>query len=666
MLIRILADNPGPSFTKNMDGKFVDTIKTLLRQSRDPSVQQIMRETLGSLEHEKAYDTNLVALITMWRKERGFGTPRGQQPPQQPTPAMSASPNPGQRSSMPIGAPMGPQAYNPQVQPRTRSQRQPAVPQGYAEQPMQLPDQAELASRIEEARTSAKLLIQLTQTTPPRELETNELIKEFANRCTSAQRSLQGYMECRNPAPDEQTFQTLIETCEQLYLAQSKHQRAVLAARRMTSPPAMGGQQRQAPQNYSQRQMPQPEMSPANRQTQQAVRAQRQIPQQVQIQRQPAQNQPAQNQPAQIQPAQIQRQLGQGQIPRTQSQSQQPQRTMQAFGGVVPPPTAEMQAQLQRRTSKEPSPEPPSILRSNTDTLHALPAQDPFADDMSEDEDARNGFAARPEAYLRARSQHPGIVELPDSNDTFNQFVAVPNHTRAVSSVSTENVKNADVAAPTAPTHEYDDDDEDMYDPPAKSEPRQAEIQVPQSRLSPPKQTASTKREVSPLRDNPTPERPDVRQDVSSDGSPVATTSPKPIAAALQEDGWQNQRQAWASRAAAAQSQNRTSLTENNLGAQTNTTSPTSVYTPKSPEKVGSIGTPAPGRIPSLKTTHPTSAPTITKSVYPGYEEDRASYEEGDDQVLDANAGDNRLTSRIKDDDPMTPMTPGTAAQWKY
>ena len=97
-----------------------------------------------------------------------------------------------------------------------------------------LPPPVELAGRIEEARTSAKLLLQLVQSTPPNELIGNELVKEFSERCTSAQRSIQGYIACDNPAPDDDTMLTLIETNEQLSLAASKHQRAVLQARRAT------------------------------------------------------------------------------------------------------------------------------------------------------------------------------------------------------------------------------------------------------------------------------------------------------------------------------------------------------------------------------------------------------------------------------------------------
>lgn len=72
MLLRILTDNPGRVFTQNFDKSFVSTFKTLLRECRDSSVQQIARETLDYIEAEKlnANDT-LMPLVEMWRKEKG-------------------------------------------------------------------------------------------------------------------------------------------------------------------------------------------------------------------------------------------------------------------------------------------------------------------------------------------------------------------------------------------------------------------------------------------------------------------------------------------------------------------------------------------------------------------------------------------------------------------
>lgn len=100
--------------------------------------------------------------------------------------------------------------------------------------PRGLPPPAELAQRVEEAKTSAKLLSQVVQSTPAAEVLNSELIKEFVDRCQSASRSIQGYIHSDNPPPDEDTLLTLIETNDQLATAISRHQRAMLQARRAT------------------------------------------------------------------------------------------------------------------------------------------------------------------------------------------------------------------------------------------------------------------------------------------------------------------------------------------------------------------------------------------------------------------------------------------------
>lgn len=69
MLIRILSDNPGPTFTRNMDEKFTKTVKDVLK-TNDPSVHQMMMETLEAFEQTKAYDEGLTILISMWKQEK--------------------------------------------------------------------------------------------------------------------------------------------------------------------------------------------------------------------------------------------------------------------------------------------------------------------------------------------------------------------------------------------------------------------------------------------------------------------------------------------------------------------------------------------------------------------------------------------------------------------
>lgn len=77
MVIRILADNPGESFTRNLGGKFVVTTKELLRDGRDMSVQQILRETLDTFQLQKSQDEGLQPLITMWQNEKAKMAKRG-------------------------------------------------------------------------------------------------------------------------------------------------------------------------------------------------------------------------------------------------------------------------------------------------------------------------------------------------------------------------------------------------------------------------------------------------------------------------------------------------------------------------------------------------------------------------------------------------------------
>lgn len=70
MLIRILSDNPGQTFTRNLDGRFVDTLKELLRNGRDLSVRQMLMEMLDQFESQKAWDEGLTGVIEMWKKEK--------------------------------------------------------------------------------------------------------------------------------------------------------------------------------------------------------------------------------------------------------------------------------------------------------------------------------------------------------------------------------------------------------------------------------------------------------------------------------------------------------------------------------------------------------------------------------------------------------------------
>ena len=211
MLCRILTDNPGRPFTQNFDPAFVSTVKKLLRDGKDTSVQQILRETLDYFEAEKVPgNDSLGPLIQMWTREKGKGA--------------------GLRSGPVVGTSdvFVQESYTHTPQYPMHSSR----PQNYHRAPPGLPPPDELAARIEEAKTTARLLIQTVQSTPQSELPTNDLVKEFAERARTAHKSIQRYMNCENPSPDEDTMLTLIETNDQLNVAMSKHQRSLLQARK--------------------------------------------------------------------------------------------------------------------------------------------------------------------------------------------------------------------------------------------------------------------------------------------------------------------------------------------------------------------------------------------------------------------------------------------------
>lgn len=224
MLTRILADNPGATFTRNLDVKFADALKDLLRNGRDLSVRQMLMETLDSFQHQKGWDEGLAPVLEMWKKEkekaykaygvcdlyarrgRGDGINMSQgraPPPPPPTTMMNGPPNPHSQN------------YFARAHSNNR-----------------LPNPAELATRLEEARTSAKLLTQLVANTPSTEVLNNDLVKEFADRCLSASRSIQGYMTAENPSPDNETMETLIDVNEELQQALNNEKRATLSARK--------------------------------------------------------------------------------------------------------------------------------------------------------------------------------------------------------------------------------------------------------------------------------------------------------------------------------------------------------------------------------------------------------------------------------------------------
>lgn len=70
MLIRILADNPGPTFTRNFDKKFIDSVRDLLKMVKDRSVLNLLMETLDAFEYTQLGDEGLIPLVEMWQQNK--------------------------------------------------------------------------------------------------------------------------------------------------------------------------------------------------------------------------------------------------------------------------------------------------------------------------------------------------------------------------------------------------------------------------------------------------------------------------------------------------------------------------------------------------------------------------------------------------------------------
>lgn len=222
MLIRILSDNPGHTFTRNIDAKFVSTIRSLLRNSKDESVQILLRETLEILEAGRSWDEDFSGLLQMWKKEKGRS--------QKGVSRMTTD----QRFEM-----MFANWFQDKLSP-TSSQSPPGIglhPHLQTAYPIQftsstLPPPGEVSARISEAQNSARLLLQLLDSTHPAEVQGHELIREFSDRCRTSSRTIQAYIESTNPAPDEGTLVALIETNDELSVSLSKYSHSILDARK--------------------------------------------------------------------------------------------------------------------------------------------------------------------------------------------------------------------------------------------------------------------------------------------------------------------------------------------------------------------------------------------------------------------------------------------------
>ena len=84
MLVRILVDNPGPSFTRNLgEPEFVETTRKLLKHVRDTRLWNMLMDMLDDFQHTKQYDENLQPLVQMWKAQKEEALRKYGEPPLQ-------------------------------------------------------------------------------------------------------------------------------------------------------------------------------------------------------------------------------------------------------------------------------------------------------------------------------------------------------------------------------------------------------------------------------------------------------------------------------------------------------------------------------------------------------------------------------------------------------
>ncbi|CRK43381.1 hypothetical protein BN1723_005633 [Verticillium longisporum] len=111
--------------------EFCNVVKDVLRNGRDPSVRQILMETLDDFEQTRTNDEGVKDLVYMWKKEKERAFQRGERNFRYPQGAHSA---PQMTASQ-----YNDGGHNSNYFARSHSNRR-------------LPGPAELASRLEEAR----------------------------------------------------------------------------------------------------------------------------------------------------------------------------------------------------------------------------------------------------------------------------------------------------------------------------------------------------------------------------------------------------------------------------------------------------------------------------------------------------------------------------------
>ncbi|CAK7204277.1 hypothetical protein SEUCBS139899_007032 [Sporothrix eucalyptigena] len=245
MLMRILVENPGLTFTRNMDKKFVDTVRDLLRGCQHAHIVHFLIETLQDFESKGAVDEGIGRLVEMWQKEKAKSksaySGQSQQQSggqggrgglwQRPQPQMWIPP-PGQGYGGPGSYNNGPGHANQGgfIGPGYSTSRGP-YERGHSSAAT-LPKPRELRKRLDEAKTTAGVLADVVNTTTPAVLLKHDLADDLSARCRRATNQVLEYMNTRDPIPDNHEMAALLATHEVLEQTLHHYHRAVLEARK--------------------------------------------------------------------------------------------------------------------------------------------------------------------------------------------------------------------------------------------------------------------------------------------------------------------------------------------------------------------------------------------------------------------------------------------------
>ncbi|EPE04606.1 gat domain-containing protein [Ophiostoma piceae UAMH 11346] len=226
MLMRILVENPGLTFTRNMDKKFVDAVKDVLRGCEHAHVVHFLIEAMQELESKNAADEGIGRMIEMWRKEKTKSKSIYAQPPsqqvQQSRSGFWQRPQPTWQPQ-PQQMPMQQQPSAPPMMTRTERRHGSSAT---------LPKPRELRRRLDEAKTTAGVLADIVNTTTPSGLLKHDLADDLVARCRRAASQVLEYLDTKDPFPDNQEMAALLSTHEVLQQTLRHYYGAVLEARK--------------------------------------------------------------------------------------------------------------------------------------------------------------------------------------------------------------------------------------------------------------------------------------------------------------------------------------------------------------------------------------------------------------------------------------------------